>query len=109
MKKKVYISLWISRLDKEEVYRQSNDAYNRLTLLGYDAISPLDDGLPEDAPSEQHIKKNIQTLMDCDAIYVCSDYEISPRCALERRIADALNIPRVYYHMNDERIKGLIG
>lgn len=108
MKKKVYISLPITGREPKDVYAQANDAASRLTLLGYEAISPLDNGLPWDAPHYQHMRKDIETLLNCDAIYFCKDYIESNGCMVEKLIAHEIGIPSVYHFLDNKHIKEII-
>lgn len=55
----------------------------RLQKLGYAPVNPFDNGLSEDAPWEEHIKRDLALLHTCKYIYKLSDWRESNGAQLE--------------------------
>lgn len=85
--KKIYISLPIKGREKSAVRIQNLTAMNRVKALGQEPISPLNNGLPYDAPDNEHMKRDYKMLLDCDAIYLCDGWEYSHGCMNELQVA----------------------
>ena len=86
MTKKIYISLPISHYDLEERKQYAQKVEDVLSHF-YEVVNPLKSGLPEDADWRDHMKKDLQMLLDCDAIFLCKDWEKSKGCKLEWYVA----------------------
>jgi hypothetical protein len=94
--KKIYISGKITGLPSGEVQAKFEAAKKFVSEQGYEAVSPLENGLPFDYPWIQHLKMDIMLLMDCDAIYLLSDWCDSKGAMLEKNIAEALGMEMIY-------------
>jgi len=99
MRKKVYISLPIKGRSETDVRKHNEKAVNRLVELGLDPISPLDNGLPYDAPDDMHMARDFRTITECDAIYLCDGWEYSHGCMDELAVAADCRLAVVYEHM----------
>lgn len=88
----VYISGKISGESAEFVAQKFDWAKAQLATLGHHSVNPLDNGLNPDAPWCEHMAVDIGMLLDCDAIYMLSDYMDSRGARLERKIAKAINL-----------------
>tara|TARA_R100001377_G_scaffold7305_1_gene3895 strand:+ start:194 stop:532 length:339 start_codon:yes stop_codon:yes gene_type:complete len=89
---KVYISGMITSL-KEEQYRKAfNKAANHLTKLGHEPVDPSLLGKPEHHAWDYYMRKAIVQLVECDAIYMLSSYNVSKGALLEKKIAEALGM-----------------
>lgn len=108
MKKKVYISLPITGRQFKYVFLQNYDASSRLTSLGFEAISPLDNDLPLEAPRERHMRADIKTLTECDAIYLCQGYAKSRGCMTEEMVAKECGLKRLHCQLSDKEILSLM-
>lgn len=86
-KKRIYVSLPISGRKVEDYTAQCNDACAWLEKHGYEAVSPLKNGLPTEAPIHEHMKADYKLLLSCDAIYLCLDWEYSHGCMNELHVA----------------------
>lgn len=90
---KVYISGPISGHDINE--RRSCFAKTKAVLeeAGHDVFNPLENGLPENAPTSAHMKTDIKALLDCDCIYMMERWNHSAGCQTEFLVAMACGIP----------------
>jgi hypothetical protein len=85
---KVYISGAITRLPGEEVTAKFGAAEKHLVAQGYEAVSPLKNGIPYSTAWEAHIAMDIILLMGCEAIYLLPDWSLSKGATLEKAIAE---------------------
>lgn len=95
-KEKIYISGQISGLTAEEYAPRFFEVARQLRAQGYDVVNPLDNGI---APSEEwreQMKADIRLLIECDAIFMLSNWELSNGATLEREIAKGLGL-RIEY------------
>lgn len=84
---KVYISLPITGHPIEEVKQKAEKAKQKLTGMGYDVVSPLDLHKEYDKPYSYYMGKDIEALIDCDAVFFCSGWQESKGCTLEYHAA----------------------
>lgn len=84
---RIYISGKISGLPLDDVKVRFADAKAFLDEIGFDAVNPLEKGLPDDAPWEQHMVKDIELLLSCDAIYMMDNWMDSTGAGIEYDIA----------------------
>lgn len=63
------------------------DAKAFLDEIGFEAVNPLEKGLPDDAPWERHMVKDIELLLSCDAIYMMDNWMDSTGAGIEYDIA----------------------
>lgn len=89
-KKKIYISGQISGLTPDEYRANFLEAARQLHAQGYEVINPIFNGVDATQPWQVHIKADIRLLLECDAIYVLQNWELSNGATLEREIAKAL-------------------
>jgi len=85
--KKIYISGKISGLPIEEVKQKFSNAETHLKSKGWDPVNPLNNGLPENSTWEQHIGKDIELLLGCEAIALLDDWILSKGASLELVVA----------------------
>ena len=93
---KVYISGQISGLPQEAVKAKFDKAAERLCKLGYDVVSPLDNGLPSNAPWELHVAMDLILLMGCSVIYLLPDWHKSRGATLEKNYAELTKKEIIY-------------
>lgn len=84
---RIYISGKISGLGKEEVRTKFAEAAKRLSALGYAPVSPLDNGIPEDAPWEAHMAADLCMLLCCGSVYMLKDWQDSLGARVEYHMA----------------------
>lgn len=95
-KKKIYISGQISGLTRPEYVANFLEAARLLNAQGYDVVNPLFNGVEPTQPWQVHMKADIKLLLDCDAIYMLSNWEVSNGATLEREIAKTLGLAIEY-------------
>ena len=95
-KKKIYISGQISGLTRPEYVAYFLAAARLLNAQGYDVVNPLFNGVDATQPWQVHMKADIRLLIECDAIFMLSNWELSNGATLEREIAKGLGL-RIEY------------
>ena len=90
---KVYISGPITGIDPEVCRARFEAAKLRLRERGYTPVSPLENGLPVDAPYDDHMRRDLEMLAECDAIYMLNGWEHSKGCRIEFNVATTNRIP----------------
>lgn len=90
-KKKIYLSLPISGYDLEERRETARRAEERLSAE-WEVVSPLKNGLPADAGTHAHMRRDIELLLGCDAIYLMKRFTHSAGCMTEFHIATAIGL-----------------
>ena len=91
-KQKIYISGGISSYDLEERKATFAKAEEQFIQQGYNVVNPMNNGVPVDAPWDKHLRKDIATLVECDAIYMLKDWHKSKGAKLEFDIATQLGM-----------------
>lgn len=92
MKKRIYISGPIAGHDIEERSEAFSFVETMLESFGLEVVNPLKNGLPEDAPREQHMKKDLANLLTCDYIYQMVGWACSKGSIVEASVAESLGI-----------------
>lgn len=97
-KQKLYISGPITGLPEEKVRYDFHEAENRLRRLfpTYELVNPLNNGLPFDAPWEEHIEADLLSLQGCNAVYFMDGWENSLGCQIEHAEAVVRLMDRYY-------------
>ena len=93
---KVYISIPIAGRD---IAAQRNFAANVAKLLaksGHEPLNPFCNGLPEDAPRAEHMRKDLRMLLRCNAIVLYPGWEHSEGCLLECSVAKQCGMAIAY-------------
>lgn len=90
MKKKIYISGPISGYDIEERRETFAMAKKFLEMDGYEVFNPLENGLPSDADTHQHMRADLKMLVQCDEIFLLSKWNHSAGCFVEFVVAVAI-------------------
>ena len=98
-KQKLYLSLPITGRAAEERRTYANEMIEFIgrTMPWYEVVNPLDNKLEYDVHWSKHMKADIAMLIECDAIYMCKDWQWSHGCKLEHDIATSCGLD-VYYH-----------
>ena len=81
-----------------------NDAESALRSAGFDVFNPVCNGLPVDAPWEQHMRTDIIQMMQCDALAVLPGAHYSRGAKIEIELAMQLKIQPVralHYWLGD--------
>lgn len=90
--KRIYISGPISGKDYDERKAAFSAVKKSLEAKGYEAISPMENGLNKYASTHLHMHRDIELLMSCDAIYMMEGWLHSKGCKLEFDVATAIGI-----------------
>lgn len=97
---KCYISLPISGYDLAERRRLAEKVKSFLIAAGLEPISPLDKGLPDEAPYTEHLREDLRILLDCGSICLVEGWEKSRGCNVENIVAQTLNLQTLYYNFD---------
>ena len=89
---KVYISGQITGLDIEEVKERFARAELLLKSIGLTPINPLKNGLPIDEPWKAHLSRDIENLLDCNAIMMLDNWPKSTGARIEKNIAEEIGL-----------------
>ena len=93
---KIYISIPISGHDLEEVKAKARKAREWLLYDVFelkkgqrrpDVITPFDVCSEPDKPYSYYMGKDIEVLLECDAIYLCEGWQNSKGCMAEFGVA----------------------
>lgn len=96
MAKKIYISLPIAHYDLEERRIYAQMVEDALSAFYETVVNPLKNGIPAAADWRVHMKRDIQLLLGCDAIYMAKDWECSKGCKLEHDVATSCGLEVKY-------------
>lgn len=89
-KNKCYISGPISGMNLDERRKVFKSAQVMLETAGYEVVNPMENGLPCDATTLQHMRKDIQLLTECDTIFMMDKWNHSQGCYTEFMVATAI-------------------
>lgn len=89
---KIYISGKVTGLNPQDVKKRFEDAESLLEEIGFDVVNPLNNGLNENAAWKQHMVRDIELLMDCDAIYMMDGWIDSTGAQIEYDIATRMKL-----------------
>lgn len=92
MKKKLYISAPISGGEPEERRKFFAGVAREAAERGWQPINPMDNGLGAETPWGQHMRKDIQMMLECDAIILMSGWQFSRGCRLEEIVAREIGL-----------------
>lgn len=91
-KKRIYISLPISNYDLDERRATALAKQRELEEAGFVVVNPLNNGLPADAGTHAHMKRDFEMLLGCDAIYMMERWLHSAGCKCEFDVATACGL-----------------
>lgn len=92
MKQRIYISGPITgmpNLNKPAF----NTAAAQLRAAGFEAVNPIQNGVPDSAPWAAHMREDIKLLMACQGVATLPGTAASRGARLELHIARAIGIP----------------
>lgn len=89
---KVYVSVPISGRPISEAKRQAESVKSILSNAGHEVITPFDVvSNPPDMPDKEQyaycMGKDIEAILNCDAMAMCEGWEDSKGCTAERLVA----------------------
>ena len=88
---KVYISIPISGIKMDVVRFNERHAKEQIIQSKNTPVSPLDINPDPTKPYAEMCGKDIQALLECDAIYFCRGWERSKGCTAEYEVAKIFN------------------
>lgn len=86
-KMKVYISIPITGHLFRDVKKKAEQVKRTLSEKGHTPVSPLDLHGGKKKTYAQYIGRDIEALVECDAIFLCSGWQESKGCSLEYQAA----------------------
>lgn len=100
MKKLIYISGKISGIEDSApaIFKRAEDA---LVALGFNCVNPI--RLPHNPESTwaDFMRKDVAALMECDSIFMLSNWEDSAGAVLEHLLATAIGL-QIFYQPNTQ-------
>ena len=113
MKPTIYLSAPVSGYEEQERRLFFRQWQNLFQDLGYETVNPLDNGLPFQAPWQEHMRADLSNLLTCQTIVFLSE-KLSPGMAVEKEVAKATGIKIVWAEVvliakgNPERLEALL-
>lgn len=95
-KKRIYLSGPISGYDLEERKIEFLRAQAVLEKNGFEVFNPMQNGLPRYASTFEHMRRDIEELLKCDAIFFMKRFTHSAGCLTEMHVATAIGMD-VYF------------
>lgn len=95
-KNKCYLSGPISGRDLDERRKAFKAAQVMLETAGYEVVNPMENGLPSDATTAQHMKRDVQLLTECDTIFMMNKWNHSQGCYTEFMVATAIGCDVIF-------------
>lgn len=95
--KKVYLSGPITSLPLEDARRIFESAEEFIAKLGCIAVNPMKNGLSPESTWEEHMKKDLAMLLECDTICLLPNFRESKGAMLELDVAIALGMGVLKY------------
>lgn len=86
---KIYISGPITGIAPEVCQARFEKAEKELKSQGFTPVNPLKNGLPPTASYDEHMKRDLEMLAECDTIYMLNGWEKSKGCRIEFNTAIA--------------------
>lgn len=90
--KRIYLSGPISGYDIEERRQTFGNLQKRLESKGWDVANPMANGLPLDAGTHAHMKRDFEMLLGCDAALFMDRWLHSAGCKVEFDVATAIGL-----------------
>lgn len=97
---KIYISLPISGLNIARCEERANEVKRIIERKGHEAITPFDVCPDPDKPYSYYMGRDIEALLECDAILRCAGWSNSRGCSLESECAHIYH-KKIFNHVNE--------
>jgi len=98
MYKKIYLSGKITGLPYEEALKKFNLAENIAKTISLEVVNPMTIEHNHDLSWESYMRQGLKAMLDCDSIYMLSNWKDSKGATIERDLAIKLNLS-VYYEL----------
>ena len=89
---KIYLSGPISGLDIEHARELFAAAQKEMAKQGWECVNPMNNGLPVEAPWEEHLALDVLNLFSCKAIAMLPGWEASQGARLEHALAKRIGM-----------------
>ena len=96
MSKKVYISGAIAHYDLEERKAAFSAAATHLRAQGYEPVNPFENGLPQPGDWSEHMRVDIDMLLECQYIYMLKGWWVSKGAKLELDVATSCGLKPMF-------------
>lgn len=93
---KVYISGKISGEDQGRMTQKFRQAADQVKAYGYESVCPLDNGVSPSEPWNKHMAADFALLLECEAIYLLTDWDDSTGSRIEKNIAEEVGLDVMY-------------
>ncbi len=100
---KIYISGKITGLPITEARQCFDDVEALLEEIGLEPVNPMKKKLSDNATWEQHMVKDIELLLRCDAIYMMANWVDSKGAQIEYDIATRMGLDFLFESEHLER------
>lgn len=95
---RAYLSVPISGYDMNERRKAFSEAEEFIREPGVEVVSPLDNGLPDDAEWSDHMLRDLEMLIDYDMMVLLPGWQHSRGCLTEVRFARKMGLLVLGYH-----------
>lgn len=89
---KVYLSIPISGRNITEARKQANSIKSNLMSQGHEVVTPFDIHPKQDKTLAHYMGKDIEALLECEAIYLAPGWQSSKGCCVEYHVAKTYDI-----------------
>ena len=96
----IYISGPISGRDLTERKETFAATAAKLEAMGFGVCNPMENGLPPESTTHEHMRRDIYMLMRCDCIYMMKGWTHSKGCQVELEVATAIGLPVMFEEFN---------
>lgn len=106
IKPRIYISGPISGHDPEECRKKFKEVQLRLEGYGWEVFNPMENGLPFESTTHQHMHRDLAELTNeerpYNAIYMMRRWTRSKGCKVEFDVATAMGLDVAFEELGDE-------
>lgn len=97
---KIYLSLPINGYDIGKCRTRAAHLAGLIRSHGNECVTPFEVCPEPDKPYSHYMGRDIEALLECDAIFLASGWSDSRGCNLEWRCAQIYN-KEIFYYLND--------
>lgn len=97
----VYVSIPISGHDEAEVREHASKVKEMLERSRHKVVTPFDVNPGENPEYVDYLVCDLRALADCDAIFLCKEWQFSKGCRIERNFADEFGKQIMYENQSD--------
>ena len=101
MKKKIYISGAITSIGQIKAEKLFNKAEKMLNEQGFDVVNPMKLKHEHDLTWVDYMRVDLKALLDCDYIYMLSNWKNSKGAKIEHQLAVDLDMGIIFQNENE--------